>query len=164
MFIGVDPGLSRLGYGIIEECNDRLKCIKYGVIYTSSLDTIPQRLINIYDQMNELMVKYQPRHIILEKIFFNKNVKTAFNVGQVRGIIFLAAAQREIKSYEYTPLQVKKAVTGYGHADKKQVQELVKIILNLPEVPGPDDAADALAVALCHIQTYRLQEQMEGLT
>ncbi len=162
LFLGIDPGLASLGYGLIKEDGDRLKCIDYGVVKTRSTSDTAQRLLKLYQKVDELLMSHQPNYMVLESLFFAKNVKTALAVGQARGVVILAAAMREISFYEYTPLQVKQAITGYGQASKRQIQELVKSILGLPEIPRPDDAADALAIALCHLQSYKMLANLEG--
>ncbi len=161
LFLGIDPGLASLGYGLIKEDGNRLKCIDYGVVKTKSTSKTAQRLLKLYQRVDDLLTGHQPNYLVLESLFFAKNVKTALAVGQARGVVILAAAMREIPFSEYTPLQVKKAITGYGQASKRQIQELVKSILGLPEIPRPDDAADALAIALCHLQSYKMQAKLE---
>ncbi len=161
MYLGIDPGLATMGYGLIEEKDNRLVCKEYGVLSTSSREEMPQRLYTLYEKANELIKKYTPLNLAMEQLFFSKNVKTAFQVGQARGVIILAAAQNGLEVFEYSPLEIKKAITGYGQADKKQMQSLVKSILQLQENPQPDDAADALAVAICHLQVHRLRKRME---
>ena len=150
IILGIDPGMAIVGYGVIEGNNNTLKAIDYGAITTPSTMETPQRLVTIYDAVQELIVRYQPDEVAIEELFFNKNVKTALTVGHARGVAVLAAAKTGLDLYEYTPLQVKQSVVGYGRAEKAQVQQMVKILLNLKEIPKPDDAADALAVAICH--------------
>ncbi len=150
IILGIDPGLAILGYGIVKYTGNSFKIIEHGVITTSSKAVTAERLKKIYIELNLLIEKFQPDAVAIEELFFNKNVKTALLVGQARGVAILAAANNNRKLYEYTPLQVKQGVVGYGRANKKQVQEMVKIILNLDEIPKPNDAADALAVAVCH--------------
>lgn len=149
--LGIDPGMAIVGYGVVEEKNRVLKPIDYGVITTPSTMEVPQRLITIYDAVQELITRFQPDEVAIEELFFNKNVKTAITVGHARGVAVLAAAKTGLNLYEYTPLQVKQSVVGYGRAEKSQVQQMVKALLSLEEIPRPDDAADALAVAICHI-------------
>jgi len=161
VYLGIDPGLATLGFGLIEEKDNRLLCREYGIISTASNEEMPERLLNLYNKTNELIVHYKPSNVAMEQLFFSKNVKTAFQVGQARGVIILAAAQNGLEVFEYSPLEIKKAITGYGQADKKQMQSLVKSILQLKEIPKPDDAADALAVAICHLQVHQLRKKME---
>ncbi len=161
MYLGIDPGLATMGYGLVEEKDNRLVCQEYGVLSTSSEENMPERLYSLHERTNELIKKYKPCNLAMEQLFFSKNVKTAFQVGQARGVIILAAAQNGLEVFEYSPLEIKKAITGYGQADKKQMQSLVKSILQLKEIPKPDDAADALAVAICHMQVHRLRRKME---
>lgn len=149
--LGVDPGIAITGYGLVEECNGTLKPVDYGVVTTSSNMRMSDRLIKIYDSINQIISYYNPDALAVEELFFNKNVKTALIVGHARGVAILAAAKKGIPIYEYTPLQVKQAVVGYGRAEKNQVQQMIKFLLRLREIPKPDDAADALAVSVCHI-------------
>ncbi len=161
MYLGIDPGLATMGYGLVRGQADRLQCLEYGVLTTSSQEEMPERLLSLFERTDELIKKYQPVNLALEQLFFSKNVKTAFQVGQARGVIILAAARHGLEVFEYSPLEIKKGITGYGRADKKQMQSLVRSILNLEELPQPDDAADALAVAICHLQVHRLRKKME---
>ncbi len=148
--LGIDPGTAITGYGIIEKIPGSYTLVDYGCIRTPANQRLPDRLVNIYQAMLSLLDEFQPDEVAVEELFFNSNAKTAFTVGQARGVIILAAAQRNISVGEYTPLQVKQAIAGYGRAEKKQVQIMVKTILNMKTTPKPDDAADALAVAICH--------------
>lgn len=150
IILGIDPGLALVGYGVIEYKGNKYKAIDYGCIRTDAKTMFPERLKIIYDEMLMLIDKYNPEELAIEELFFNKNVKTAIKVGQARGVEILSAKNKGLNIYEYTPLQIKQAVTGYGRADKAQVQEMVKMLLNLKKIPKPDDAADALAVAICH--------------
>ncbi|MBO5772845.1 MAG: crossover junction endodeoxyribonuclease RuvC [Clostridia bacterium] len=151
--IGIDPGLALVGYGVIDSVGKTYKAVDYGVIKTPKEESVPVRLALIYKSTMELFEKYKPSEIALEELFFNTNTTTAINVAQARGIILLAAIHYCGRLYEYTPLQIKMAMTGYGRADKKQIQEMVKRYLNLEKIPKPDDAADGLAVALTHLQS-----------
>jgi crossover junction endodeoxyribonuclease RuvC len=154
--IGIDPGLARLGYGVIEVTKGEIRVVSYGCIETSGKDhRASERLLKIYTAVEGLFVKYQPSYVSLEKLFFAKNISSAMGVSEVRGIILLAAEQRTIPIAEYTPNQVKQAITGSGRADKRQMQEMIKRLLRLDEIPTPDDAADALSIALCHIHILR---------
>jgi crossover junction endodeoxyribonuclease RuvC len=152
--IGIDPGTATTGFGIIEVYNKkRYNCLDYGVIKTSSEWNPQERLKKINDDFTSLIKKYNPKVLAIESLFFFKNAKTAIPVSQARGVLLNVAAQKNIETYEFTPLQAKIATVGYGRAEKKQVQEMVKIILKLNEIPKPDDAADALAVAICYIHS-----------
>ncbi len=150
IIVGLDPGIAILGYGVIQYKSNNFKVLEYGAITTEPRDSFPSRLKILYDELTAILEKYNPDAVAIEELFFNKNVKTAINVGQARGVQLLAAINKGLDIYEYTPLQVKQGVVGYGRADKKQVQEMVKLLLNLKTVPKPDDVADALAVAICH--------------
>ena len=150
IILGIDPGLAIVGYGVIEFIGNRYKVLDYGVITTSKDTFFPDRLKQIYDELSLIIDKYNPEDLAMEELFFNKNVKTAIKVGQARGASILCAKNKGLNIFEYTPLQIKQAVVGYGRAEKKQIQEMVKILLNLKKIPKPDDAADALAVAICH--------------
>lgn len=149
--LGIDPGLATVGYGVVS-CDERgkLALVDYGTILTPAGERFPVRLKQIAQGMTQLIEMFTPDCIAFEELFFNKNVKTAINVAQARGAALLAAAQKTDELYEYTPLQIKQAVVGYGRADKNQVQVMVKTLLALKEIPKPDDAADAVAVAICH--------------
>ncbi|NLK43950.1 MAG: crossover junction endodeoxyribonuclease RuvC [Tissierellia bacterium] len=150
IILGIDPGIAIVGYSIVEVNGNKLRAIDYGCIRTDSNITFPERIKIIYDRLIELIDEYNPTDLAVEELFFNKNAKTAILVGQARGVEILAAVNKGLEVYEYTPLQIKQAVVGYGRAEKVQVQEMVKILLNLKEKPKPDDVADALAVAICH--------------
>ena len=148
IILGIDPGLATIGYGVIQVVGDNFKEIDYGVITTSSKSDMPKRLMKIEKEIRKLIRRYKPKVIACEDIFFCKNVKTAFLVGQARGVILLACAKEKVEVKSYTPLQIKLSVVGYGRATKNQVQKMVKNILKLRDIPKSDDAADALAVAL----------------
>lgn len=154
--IGIDPGLATVGFGVIRTENGTITPISYGCIRTSADKHTPERLLQIFTETKSLFEKYLPEVIAVEKLFFNTNVTNALSVSEARGVIFLAAQQMNISSFEYTPNQVKQAITGSGRADKKQMQEMIKRLLNLDEIPRPDDAADGLGIALCHINSERL--------
>lgn len=154
--LGVDPGTTITGYAIVEEVGGTLQCLTLGAIQTSTAAALPQRLQAIYTQLRALIREYAPDTAAVEELFFSRNVRTAMAVGQARGVVLLALADAGLPLAEYTPLQVKQAVTGYGNADKHQVQEMVRVLLRLPEIPRPDDAADAAAVAICHLHRARL--------
>lgn len=149
IILGIDPGIADTGYGVIKKEGNKLLCLDYGSIKTSSKIEMPDRLETINSELNEIIKKYKPNLISVEQLFFCKNVKTALVVGQARGVVLLTAKQNKIKIIEFTPLQIKQAVSAYGKATKDQVQKMVKIILNLKTIPQPDDAADALAAAIC---------------
>ena len=148
--LGIDPGYAIVGWGVIEYSHSRFKVLGYGAITTEAQTPFPERLQIIYNDMCYLFTKYKPEVMSMEKLFYNSNQKTVIDVAQARGVITLAAQMNNKNIFEYTPLQVKQSVTGYGRAEKKQVQEMTKIILNLSRVPKPDDTADALAMAICH--------------
>lgn len=162
--LGIDPGYAIVGWGVLEYCNVNFSVVKYGSITTSPETPFEKRLCEIYDDMCVILDKFRPDCMSIEKLFFNTNITTGIDVAQARGVIMLAAVQRNVKIYEYTPLQVKVAVTGYGAAEKHQVQEMTKNILRLKDIPKPDDTADALALAITHGHTggSRLSEIMRG--
>lgn len=148
--LGIDPGIATLGFGIVDKHRDSVVYLNCGVITTPADLSLSERLMQIYDDLNRLIKSFKPDAVAIEEIFFNTNVKTAISVAHGRGVAILAFKQASLPVYEYTPLQVKQAVVGYGRADKMQVMKMVKRLLNLNSYPKPDDAADALAVALCH--------------
>ena len=150
IILGIDPGTVITGYGLLEHSGNKFKLLEYGTIRSMKGNDVAVRLNEIYTGVINLIEKFKPDHMAIEGLFFNKNVKTALEVGQARGVLMLAAYQKGVQVHEYTPLQVKQAVVGYGRAEKKQVQFMVKAILNILEIPRPDDAADALALAICH--------------
>ena len=156
--LGIDPGTATTGYGLIRENAFGLEVINYGIISTSPELPMEKRLQIIYKKLIELIDLHRPESCAVEKLFFQRNVTTAISVGQARGVVLLALADRYIPCAEYTPLQVKQAVTGYGVANKKQVQMMVQSILNLDEMPKPDDASDALAIAICHAHSKRFSD------
>jgi len=148
--LGIDPGYAILGYGIVEKTGNRFRPVHYGAITTPKEMPMDQRLEKLYDELRELIEEFRPDVASIEQLYFNNNAKTAINVGQARGVAVLACVKGGVPIAEYTPLQIKQALVGYGRADKKQVQFMVKTMLNLAEVPKPDDTADALAAAICH--------------
>ena len=156
IILGIDPGYAIIGYGVLDFEKGKFRILDYGSITTKSTMEFSMRLKRIYMGIQELIDKYKPDSVAVEKLFFNKNTKTALKVGHGRGVVLLGGAMNDIDVFEYTPLQVKQAVCGYGRADKNQVQQMVKIFLGLREVPKPDDTADALAVAICHAHSYNL--------
>ena len=154
--LGIDPGTATTGYGLVRLSPDgELVTVKYGVILTPKDATPPARLEMIYDQMQELLNVYKPDTAAVEKLFFARNVTTGIAVGQARGVVMLAIQKAGLEAFEYTPKEIKNAVVGYGGADKRQVQEMVRALLQLASIPKPDDAADALAVAITHLNTRR---------
>ncbi|MCS6830050.1 MAG: crossover junction endodeoxyribonuclease RuvC [Armatimonadota bacterium] len=150
VILGFDPGTATTGYGVLQQDGQKLKVVAFGCITTPANLAAPRRLQRVYEQVCRLLDEHQPDIVVTERLFFNRNETTAFSVGRTIGVILLAVAQRGIDWVEYTPLQVKTAVVGYGGAEKKQIQYMVTRLLALAETPKPDDAADALAVALCH--------------
>lgn len=161
--MGIDPGIAIVGFGIIDHLGNQLKAIQYGSIQTKAGVPTPRRLKQIHEACTELFTEYEPDVIAVEKLFFNRNVTTAFIVGQARGVIILAAEQAGVDITEYTPLQVKQAVVGYGKAEKHQMQEMVKMLLTLPSIPRPDDVADALGVAICEAHSAKLSRQIPSM-
>ena len=161
IILGIDPGIATVGYGLIDCVANKFKFLDYGTIQTTPDTDFPERLQIIYNQMQEIIKYYKPQDLAIEELFFNKNVKTAIMVGHARGVEVLAAQVMDVEVYEYTPLQIKQAVVGYGRAEKHQVQEMVKLLLNLKEIPKPDDAADALAVALCHGSSLKFKDSFK---
>ncbi len=160
--IGIDPGTAITGYGIVEEAWDgSLTALAYGIIETPAALEMPARLLILYHKLTEILLLHRPQSGAVEKLFFQRNVRTALTVGQARGVALLALEENGIKLGEYTPLEVKQSVVGYGGADKYQVQVMVKALLRLPEIPQPDDAADALAIAICHLHNFRYQQMMK---
>ncbi|MBE0479646.1 MAG: crossover junction endodeoxyribonuclease RuvC [Dehalococcoidia bacterium] len=159
--LGIDPGIALMGYGVIENEDGRLTAIDFGCFSTTPAEPHAGRLRFLYEHLTALIDKHQPSEAAVE-LFVARNLKTALIVGQARGVALLAAANRDIPVYEYSPLDVKQSVTGYGRGSKEQVQELVKLQLGLDAIPRPDDAADALAIALCHIARIRLSRVLSG--
>ena len=156
--LGIDPGTALLGYGVVQSGDDP-QMIDFGAIATAADRTMPDRLSELFDRVTDLLSRYRPDVLAVEQLFFARNVTTAIAVGQARGVVLLAAARAGVPVVEYSPSEVKHAVVGYGKADKSQMQEMVRIILGLDHVPYPDDAADALAVALCHSQRASFEER-----
>lgn len=158
LVLGIDPGLATTGFGIIKEDDQgAISEVDHGVVRTDAGWPIAERLANLYTEITKLILLHQPHEAAVEKLFFARNVTSGIAVGEARGVLLLALAQNQVPIYEYTPLEVKQAVTGYGNADKRQMQEMVKVHLALTSIPKPDDAADALAVALCHAHSYRIK-------
>ncbi len=147
--LGIDPGTGILGFGVIEATKSSMVCIDAGVIRTPPKQADADRLETIFDELSQIIKQHKPQAMSVEKLFFAKNVTTAMSVSQARGVVLLLGKQHKLDLYEYTPMQIKQAITGYGKADKPQMQEMVRVILKLKETPKPDDAADALAAAIC---------------
>ncbi len=158
--IGIDPGTATTGYGLIQGRGDRLTLVEYGVVTTPAGDPLPRRLHVLHAGITRLIEQHHPDCAAVEELFFARNARTALAVGHARGVILLALTALGLPIFEYTPLQVKQAVTGYGRADKTQVQAMVRVLLGLSTIPQPDDAADALAVAICHQQTIGLRQKL----
>jgi crossover junction endodeoxyribonuclease RuvC len=160
--IGIDPGIAIVGFGILDKQGSQLRPVQYGSIQTEAGLPVPLRLKQVFEAMQSLLDTYRPEEMAVEKLFFNKNVTNAFTVGQARGVILLAAEMAGIPVYEYTPMQVKQAVTGYGGAEKRQIQEMTRMLLRLKETPKPDDVADALGIAITHAQFRAFISLSEG--
>lgn len=156
--LGIDPGLALMGYGVIDSNNDKVTLLECGVIITEAGVPFPKRLSSIYTNIKQLLLKYEPDCVAFEELFSGKNLKTVIQVAQARGAAMAAAFDSGAGLYEYTPIQIKQAVAGYGRADKKQVQEMVRLLLGLGDVIKPDDAADAVACAICHAHSCRFAE------
>jgi crossover junction endodeoxyribonuclease RuvC len=156
LVLGIDPGLATTGYGFVREVDRSLVSVAYGAVRTPAHTPIAERLMQLHRELTELLEQYRPDVAAVEELFFSTNARTAIAVGQARGVVLLTLAQAGIPIAEYTPLQVKQAITGYGQADKTQVQQMVCILLNLREVPRPDDVTDALAVSVCHHHSARM--------
>lgn len=153
IILGIDPGYATIGYGLIEKTNSGLSPIDYGVILTPKQESIPVRLAMLDEALTKIILQYKPDVVSVEELFFNTNITTGIKVAQARGVIILCAIKQCGKLYEYTPLQIKQALTGNGRAEKAQIQYMVKALLRLKEIPKPDDVADALAAAICHANT-----------
>jgi len=156
LVLGIDPGTAITGYGLVREDEEGLTLVDYGVITTAAGNPLPERLQAIYQGLADVARKHQPQQAAVEELFFSRNVRTALSVGHARGVTLLALADAGLDIHEYKPLEIKQAITGYGGAGKQQVQEMVRLLLNLDHVPEPDDAADAVAVAVCHIHSARM--------
>ena len=148
--LGIDPGFAIVGYGVVDYVGNKFTVDDYGAVTTNAGQNIFDRLKVVYDEVSEIIARVKPDCMAIEELFFNTNTKTAITVAEARGILIIAAMNAGVPVFEYTPLQVKQAVTGYGRAEKGQVQQMIKILLNLEKVPKPDDVADALAIAICH--------------
>ena len=161
IIIGVDPGYAIVGIGALEYKGNKFRPLEYGAITTPAGMPTVDRLKKIYDEMTLLIDKYKPDAVAIEELFFNSNQKTAINVAQARGVILVAVRNKNVPIYEYTPLQVKQSVTGYGRADKQQIQNMIKLLLNLNVIPKPDDAADGLALAICHAHSNKMNKMFD---
>lgn len=159
--LGIDPGTARLGYGVVDSAGEA-RALAYGVVESRRGVPMAERLVVLFEGVQALIAEHRPESLAVEQLFFARNVTNALSVGQARGVVLLAGARAGLTIAEYTPAEVKQAVTGYGKADKPQMQEMVRLILRLDRVPTPDDAADALAVALCHAQTAPFRELVGG--
>lgn len=161
--LGIDPGTATTGYGLVHEDDaGEARLVRCGAITTGPEAPMPERLLAIHRAVTALIREDAPEALAVEALFFGRNVTTALTVGQARGVVLLAAAQAGLPIYEYKPAEVKQALAGYGGADKRQMQEMVRILLGLDEIPRPDDAADAVAVAVCHLHSQRLRRLMDG--
>jgi len=159
--VGIDPGIATIGIGIVSEFDGKYEGLYIGCIKTDKKLCAPDRLFEIYNRIGDIISKFSPDHLAIEQIFFNVNSKTAFSVGESRGVIILAAREKGLEIFEYTPLEVKLAVVGYGRAEKVQIQKMVQKLLKLDNPPYPDDAADALAIAICHINSYKMKSLLK---
>ena len=160
--LGIDPGIAITGYGVIEDKGDQISLLACGVITTEAGLALSVRLLDVFHDLTELLAEWQPDCAAVEELFFSKNVRTALSVGHARGVALLSLASAGIPVSEYKPAEVKEAVTGYGAAPKQQVQLMVQQLLGLPEIPRPDDAADAVAVAICHLHSSRWQSLIDS--
>lgn len=160
IILGIDPGTAITGFGVLADDRGDARSIDFGVIRTPAEDPLPRRLQTLYDELRALLERHRPHAVAVEELFFAKNARTALTVGHGRGVVLLAAAQSGAQIFQYKPAEVKQAVTGYGNAEKRQIQEMVRLLLGLDDIPRPDDAADALAVALCHFQSARFRSPL----
>lgn len=158
LIVGIDPGIATTGYGLVRDTASGVEVVDFGVVITPAGAAPEIRLLQLFTELNKILLLHQPQSGAVEKLFFQRNVTTAMSVGQARGVAMLALAQNRIPVSEYTPLVVKQAVTGYGKAEKSQVQQMVKVLLGLQDIPRPDDAADALAVAICHLHSIKFSQ------
>lgn len=158
LIVGIDPGIATTGYGLVRDTVSGVEVVDFGVVITPAGAAPETRLLQLFTELNKILLLHQPQSGAVEKLFFQRNVTTAMSVGQARGVAMLALAQNRIPVSEYTPLVVKQAVTGYGKAEKSQVQQMVKVLLGLQDIPRPDDAADALAVAICHLHSIKFSQ------
>jgi crossover junction endodeoxyribonuclease RuvC len=162
LVLGIDPGLAITGYGLVQEHDRDLSLVDCGAITTPAGLPVAQRLRQLHEGLCEVVAKHQPDTAAVEELFFSTNAKTAMLVGQARGVVLLSLSLTELPIYEYTPLQIKQAIVGYGRATKDQVQRMVSMLLELDEIPGPDDVADAVAVAMCHLQSARMNSLLSS--
>jgi crossover junction endodeoxyribonuclease RuvC len=163
LVIGIDPGTASTGYGLIRQLSDgQLDLVDYGLISTAAGQSTPARLLDLYSTLMEVLESHKPDSAAVEKLFFQRNISTALSVGQARGVALLTLEMAKVKVDEYTPSEVKLAISGYGNADKQQMQAMVKAILQMDHLPKPDDAADALAVAICHCHSHKMRQLGEG--
>lgn len=156
IIVGIDPGTAITGYGILADVRGDPQAITYGVIRTPAEEPLHLRLRTLYEELTALLARHKPVAVAVEELFFSKNARTALSVGHARGVVLLAVAQSGATLFQYKPAEVKQAVTGYGNAEKRQIQDMVRLLLGLDDLPRPDDAADALAIALCHFNSARL--------
>ncbi len=161
LVLGIDPGTALCGYGLVRQEQDEMSLVAYGAVSTPANSPLPARLLQIYTELSGLIARYRPDAAAVEKLFFAKNSRTALAVGHARGVVLLVTAQAKLPVGEYTPNEVKQAIVGYGGADKNQMQQMVRMLLHLDFVPEPDDAADAVAIAICHIQSSHLQQMIQ---
>lgn len=162
LVLGIDPGIATTGYGVVgEDAQGDVVLVAYGAVETRPGQAMPERLKVLYTEITSLLRQHEPESVAVEQLFFGRNVTTAISVGQARGVVLLAAAQAGLSVYEYKPAEVKQALSGYGNADKRQMQEMVRLLLHLDHIPRPDDAADAVAVAVCHLHSQRLRRLAE---
>lgn len=159
--LGVDPGTAITGYGLVDQEGD-LRLLACGAITTPAGTPLPERLLAIHDKLGSLIAEYKPEAVAVEELFFSKNVRTAMSVGQARGVVLLTAAQAGLPVYNYKPSEVKQAVAGYGGASKSQMQEMVRLLLSLDAILSPDDVADAVAIAICHLHSAHLRQLIES--
>ncbi len=162
LVLGIDPGTALCGYGLVRQEQDEMSLVAYGAVSTPANSPLPSRLLQIYTELSGLIAEHHPDAAAVEKLFFAKNSRTALAVGHARGVALLVAAQAKLAIGEYTPNEVKQAIVGYGGADKNQMQQMVRMLLHLDFVPEPDDAADAVAIAICHAQSAHLQQLIRG--
>ncbi len=166
IILGIDPGLARMGFGVIAQKGSQLTAVEYGTLTTEAHTAVEERLVVVFEKIQKILKKIKPDAVAIEELFFSRNAKTAIGVGQARGVALLACGLAEVPVFEYKPMEVKQAVTGFGAADKEQVQKMVKLLLGLSEVPKPDDTADALAIAITHAQCSgtQLSEALKKLS
>jgi crossover junction endodeoxyribonuclease RuvC len=162
LVLGIDPGTATTGFGLVRETEQGgYSVVEFGVIQTSAALPMEKRLLLLYEQLTQILLLHRPDSSAVEKLFFSRNVTNAITVSQARGVVMLALAQANLSIGEYTPMEVKQAITGYGGAEKRQIQIMVQMTLEMDQLPRPDDAADALAVAVCHLKSYRMRALLE---